>query len=351
MKILLLGGTGAMGTHLGEILSTRKQKVVITTRQQRNSKEFVEYRLGNAKDQSFLNNLLSEKWDVIVDFMIYSELEFKERVNDILKGTNQYMFLSSSRVYDNSEKLIKESSTRLLDTSVDNVYLSTSEYALRKARQEDILRLSGKRNWTIVRPYITYSEKRLQLGNLEKENWLYRALKGRTILFSEDIKKHFTTLTYGFDVANALVSLMNNPISLGEAYHMTSDNSYKWGEVLELYLDVIEKETQKRPKVILQELSDFCIWNRGKYQIMYDRLYDRKFDNKKINQFLNTSEFVDAKEGLMRCLRVFIQNPKFSKTSWRVEAQIDKVTKEKTSLSEIRSIKQKIIYIVFRYVL
>lgn len=349
MKILLLGGTGAMGSHLGEILSSNKQNVVITTRANRKSSEFIKYRQGDAKNIDFLNTLLEEKWDVIVDFMIYNETELKERIEKLLNSTSQYMFLSSSRVYDNSAEFIKENTTRLLDTCKDKEYLATSEYALTKARQEDILKSSSKRNWTIIRPYITYSEIRLQLGTLEKENWLYRALKGRTIVFSEDIKKHFTTLTYGFDVAIAMVKLMNNFNALGEDYHITSNNSYKWEELLEVYLEVIKEETGKRPKVLFQNLTNFYTWNYGKYQIIYDRLYDRKFDNIKINEFINTSEFIDAKEGLRKCLKEFIQNPKFNSISWRMEAKKDRFTKETTPFCEINEIKNKLKYLLFRY--
>lgn len=349
MKILLLGGTGAMGVHLGEILSSRKQNVVITTRSNRKSQEFIEYRQGNAKNSEFLDTLLEEKWDVIVDFMVYNENELKERVEKLLNATSQYMFLSSSRVYDNSVSFIKEETTRLLDTSDDQKYLATSEYALTKARQEDILKASTKQNWTIVRPYITYSEIRLQLGTLEKENWLYRALKGRTIVFSEDIKNHFTTVTYGLDVAKAMVTLMNKPNALAQAYHVTNNNSYKWEELLEVYLDVIEEALGKRPKVLFQNMSDFTTWNHGKYQIVYDRLYDRQFDNTKINEFINTSEFTDAKEGLRNCLKFFMKNPKFNAIGWRNEAIKDKLCKEITPLSEIFGLKQKIKYILFRY--
>lgn len=351
MKILLLGGTGAMGVHLADILASKKQKVAVTTRSKRASNEFIEYIQGDAKESGFLETLLNSKWDVIVDFMVYKEDEFQQRVKKLLNATSQYIFLSSSRVYDNSEEFIKETTTRLLDTCKDEEYLSTSEYALSKARQEDILRASGKPNWTIVRPYITYSEIRLQLGTLEKENWLYRALHGRTIVFSEDIKNHFTTLTYGFDVAKAMIALMGESKSLGEAYHITSDSSYKWEELLEVYLDVIEEATEKRPKVLFQNMDDFSAWNHGKYQIIYDRLFDRKFDNTKINDFISIDEFIDAKDGLKKCLQEFIQNPKFNAIGWRNEAKKDRLTKEFTPLSEISGIKQKIKYILFRYFL
>lgn len=52
-----------------------------------------------------------------------------------------------------------------------------------KARQEDILYQSGFSNYTIVRPSVTYNTYRLQLGALEKENWLYRALKVDVLFF------------------------------------------------------------------------------------------------------------------------------------------------------------------------
>lgn len=349
MKVLLLGGTGAMGIHLAKILSSRGSKVVVTSRSKRAAQGLIEYIQGNAKKVEFLNTLLEEKWDVIVDFMVYKEDEFKERIQKLLDACSQYMFLSSARVYDNSEEFIKEESSRLLDTCKDKEYLVTNEYALSKARQEDILTSSAKQNWTIIRPYITYSEIRLQLGTLEKENWLYRALKGRTIVFSEDIKNHFTTLTYGLDVANAMVSLMGRSEALGQVYHITSNHSYRWEELLGVYLDVLEEELGKRPKVLFQNMSDFSTWNSGKYQIIYDRLFDRKFDNTKINEFINTDEFTDAKEGLKSCLRAFVEHPKFNAISWRNEAQKDRFTHEKTPLAEISGIKQKIKYLLFRY--
>ena len=53
--------------------------------------------------------------------------------------------------------------------------------------EENLLFNSEKNNFTIIRPTITYNTQRLQLGVLEKENWLYRALHGRAIVFSDDV--------------------------------------------------------------------------------------------------------------------------------------------------------------------
>ena len=66
-----------------------------------------------------------------------------------------------------------------MDLTKDEQYLATNEYALAKAREENVLTESGFNNFTIIRPYITYYNNRLQLGIFEKEIWLQRALDGK----------------------------------------------------------------------------------------------------------------------------------------------------------------------------
>lgn len=349
MRVLLLGGTGAMGSHLATLFSDRGDNVIVTSRSYRESKKMVNYVKGNAMNLEFLHDILSEKWDAIIDFMVYTEEEFSERVGMLLDATSRYVFLSSARVYNYSESPIREESNRLLDSSIDEIFLDTNEYSLSKARQENILFASDKKNWTIVRPYITYSEQRFQLGTLEKENWLYRALKGRTIVFSEDMNNHLTTLTYGFDVANAIMNLVSNPKSIGEIYHVTNDNAYRWSEILDLYLNVLEDELGKRPKVRYQGLNEFLLWNPVKYQIIYDRLFDRRFDNTKLKEVINTEDFVEISSGIKYCLSQFLLNPRFGEINWRNEAIKDRFTKEKTPLKEIKFFKQKLVYILYRY--
>ena len=66
---------------------------------------------------------------------------------------------------------ITEETPRLLDVCKDADYLKTDEYALAKAREENILFCSGKKKRTIIHPYITYNTERLQLGAIEKDIW------------------------------------------------------------------------------------------------------------------------------------------------------------------------------------
>lgn len=349
MRVLLLGGTGAMGAHLAKLLAASGVETVVTSRRSRSSEGTLRYVEGSATDMGFLQPLLDEKWDVIVDFMTYRSAVFKERVALLLAATSQYVFLSSARVYAQSQQPLLESSPRLLDASADEEYLATDEYALSKAREENILRNCGSSNWTIIRPYITYSEIRLQLGVLEKEDWLYRALRGRTIVFSSDICTRLTTLTYGLNVAEGIYAILGKDVALGQAFHITAKDSIYWEDVLEIYLEELSNHLGHRPAVMLAGLEAFCQTHRNRDQVRYDRLFDRVFDNTAISGFLDTERFIGAEVGLRECIRSFLRAPVFDSIDWRSEAAKDRLTGERAGLSEIKSLKQKVKYLVYRY--
>lgn len=153
--------------------------------------------------------------------MVYDTEGFRRRVAPLLGACGQYIFTSSARVFADAAIPLVETSPRLLDVSKDAAFVASDEYAITKARQEDMLRASGQSGWTIVRPYITFGEGRLQLGTLEKESWLYRALQGRSIVFCDEMMGKWTTLTEGADVARMIAALTGNPRAYGEDFNLT----------------------------------------------------------------------------------------------------------------------------------
>ncbi len=348
MNILILGGTGAMGIHVVSILASQGHKIDVTSRSDKIGRANVCYIKGNAHNIKFVKSILSRiKYDAIIDFMTYTTLDFKNRFSLFLDNTKQYFFLSTARVYANSP-IISETSALLLDVIKDKEYLSTDEYALCKARQENILRKSGKNNFTIIRPYMTYSENRLQLGVLDKETFLQRALERKTIVVPKDIMSHTVTLTYGYDVAKCITMLIGNPKAFGETFHITTNDTITWSAVLGIYLDVFEKKTGFRPKV---KYIDECPqrWNYiGRYQVLYDRLYDRKFTNKKLLSVIGSYNFVEPTEGLAKCISSFLDNPIFTWRDCVIEGTHDFYTKEFTPFSKFNGWHEKLRYIIYR---
>ena len=83
--VLILGGTGAMGNHLVQLLEQGEYDVYVTSRRPMKIYPNITYLQGNAHDDTFLFPILFQrKWDVIVDFMIYNTSEFAGRVEKIL---------------------------------------------------------------------------------------------------------------------------------------------------------------------------------------------------------------------------------------------------------------------------
>ena len=347
-----------MGMSLVPMLAARGDEVFVTSRRSHENSRKSEgssagicFLQGDAHEEAFLRKVLEKRYDVIVDFMAYTEEEFRQRADLLLASCGQYLFLSSSRVYAGSPDPLTEESPRLLDACKDKKYLKTAEYALDKAREENILKENEKHNWTVIRPYITYNSNRIQLGCYEKENWLYRALKGRTIVFTEDMAKCKTTLTYGQDVAEVMSRLIGNEKAFGEVFHIASNHFVTWGEVLQVYLDVIEEMRGKRVPVLWLKDSKKMEAVLNRWQVRYDRLYDRTFDSSKVDEACGERhEYIGAWEGLTICLREFLANGStFGKINWNMQAYMDKLTHERTSLSEISSGKQKLKYLICRY--
>lgn len=345
-----MGGTGAMGVPLVNGLRDLGHNVYVTSRRERKDEGNIHFLCGNAHNIDFITNIVKGNFDVIVDFMIYTPHELEVRLSIFLESTNQYIFISSSRVYAETAGLITEMSPRLLDCCKDIHYLKTDEYALSKAREENQFFKSGKSNWTIIRPYITFNNQRLQLGVYEKEHWLYRAMNGKCVVMPYDIAQKKTSFTYGEDVAKKMTGLVGNIQSYGEVFHIVTDECMTWGEICALYSKIYEELTGKELSIVYSENSNSLkkIWNKD--QIQYDRLYDRVFDNSKIENITGNKGYTDLETGIRKSLSEFLESPHWESINWRYEGWADKQSREITPLSRISGLRMKLAYIKHRLV-
>ena len=349
MKILVIGGTGAIGVPLVNMLADGGNTVYVTSRSERQSQNNIYFIKGNGQDPDFIRDLIRNKhYDVIVDFMVRTYENLDELINDFLSSTLQYVFISSARVYAESDRPITESTPRLLDVSTDEEYLRTNEYALAKAREENLLFKSKSQNFTIIRPSITYNNHRLQLGVFEKEDWLFRALKKRTIVFSNDLRDKVTTMTHGDDVAKGIYAIIGQEDALGKAFHITSPYSLTWDNVLNIYKETLEKELGYQIKVLYTDKSTNFLIPGKKYQLVYCRYFNRSFDNSAIGQFVDINSFQTPESGLKNCLENFLKNQKFNNLNSRLEAIHDCLTGERTPITQFPNLYSKVIYFLLR---
>ena len=309
LKALVLGGTGAMGLYLVPELASQGYEVrVVSWDNVVSDNPRISYVKADAKNNEYLKELLKEKFDVIVDFMLYSTEEFKARYDILLQNTAHYIFLSSYRVYDGGETPITENTSRLLDVSKDKDFLATEDYSLYKARQEDVLQNSKYDNWTIVRPAITYSKYRFQLVTLEAPVVVARALKGLPLVLPGEALSVQATMSWAGDVSKMFARLLFNPSAYRECFTLATAEHRTWGEIAEYYKEIIGL------KYVAASTEDYLkIMGSSpgaRYQLAYDRLFQRIVDNSKVLRVtgLKQADFMSLRCGLEKELSALPKN-------------------------------------------
>lgn len=282
-KVLVIGATGAMGRYLvPELIKLNYEVVAVGLDESSPWQLDVKYIKGNAFDKPFLEELLKEKFDGIVNFMNYDAYSFSDYYKMLLDNTDHYVFLSSCRVYDDKEQPINETSPRLWDTSEDEVLKASHDYCIHKAQDEDLLNASDYNNWTIVRPATTFSTMRLQLVTLEFANSVERALMGKKVILPIQAKDKPATLSWGGDVAKMIANVLFKKEALREVYNVCSAESRTWEEIAEYYrelvgLEAIWVDKEDYLKILSPEGKINVRW-----QLEYARLFRRITDNSKI---------------------------------------------------------------------
>jgi nucleoside-diphosphate-sugar epimerase len=330
-KTLVLGGTGAIGVYLVPELAGHGHEVHVTTRSDRKCDEGpLRYIRGDAHSAEFIDRITSDtRYDAIVDLMTYGTSDFREIHRVLLDRTEHYLFVSTYRVFaDAGLTPITERSPRLLDVCDDKEYLATDEYALAKARQEDILRASGRNNWTILRPCITYSRARFQFGTLEANTVCYRALQNVPVIMAREILPKTTTMTWAGDVARLIAKLVLNKDAQGEDLNVVTSEHHTWAEVASYYREFIGLE------VVETDLDVYTKVAGSPYQVKYDRMFHRILDNSKVLRVTGTeqSAFVALREGLRKELIDFKRNPCYQYPDLLANARMDKATRSRVSL-------------------
>lgn len=298
-NVLILGGTGAIGRYLVQEYLDSGYQVFVTSRKFRQSnEERLNYLLGDAQNYNKLEEWLSDReYHVLVDLMVYNSSAFSKRLNLFSKYEFQYIFVSSYRVFsDSKSNRITENTERLLDVSHDLEFINSEDYSLEKARQEDLLRESCLTGWTIVRPSISYAKNRFQLGTLEAEMFIPRAMQGLPVILPREIMDLHTTMTWAGDVAKMISKLTLNVNALNNDFNVVTNEAIKWKQVFQIY----QKELGL--KVVEVAMDEFAKLGLSPCQMKYDRMLDRKCDNYKVLSVTDMLEhnFMRVEEGIKK---------------------------------------------------
>ncbi len=303
-KILVLGATGAMGKYLIPILAEVGYQVDGVSFDDVKSEYCnVNFIQANAKDKAVFPELINRNYDAIVDFLIYQTNDLIWYLPQALAATDHYIYLSSYRIYDNKEHPVRETSPRLLDASENILLRNSDDYSIYKARGENIVRAHSRKNWTIIRPAITYSKMRYQLVTLEAADTVGRAFAGKKVVLPEQARNVQATMSWAGDVSQMINGLLFNDKALGETFSVCTAEHHTWGEIAGYYNDICGLESVWVDQEDYISLIPWEPHHPGvRWQLQYDRLFDRVMDNSKVLAAagMKQSELMPLYDGLKK---------------------------------------------------
>lgn len=282
-KVLVLGATGSMGRYLvPELVGLGYEVTGVGKEEAAPWGSIATYLQGDAFDKAFLEELLKEGFDGIVNFMSYGKRPFTDYYKLFLDNTEHYIFLSSCRVYDDKEQPVKETSPRLLDSSEDEALKASNDYCIHKAKAENLLYESSYNNWTIVRPATIFSTMRHKVVTLEFQDNVARAMMGKKVVLPVQAKDKPATLGCGGDAAKMIARILFKEEAKREAYNVCSAEHKTWEEIVGYYHELIGMEAVWVDKEdYLKILSPEGKMNY-RWQLEYARLFRRVTDNSKV---------------------------------------------------------------------
>ena len=228
MKVLYIGGTGEISWSCVAESVRQGHQVFVFNRGQRdvNLPPPVVHLSVDLRDESPYESLAGMNFDVVCQFLAFQPAEVARDVVAFGDRCQQYVLISTASAYQKPVQQLPITE----DTPLENPFW---EYSRRKAECENVLMQShanGRINATIVRPSHTY-RTRIPAPFFDGDHMAWRILHDKPVPV-HGMGETRWTLTHADDFARAFVRLFGNDRALGREFHITSDDSVSWSEIV-----------------------------------------------------------------------------------------------------------------------
>lgn len=322
-NVLMIGGTGILSTDVCRRALSKGYDVYMFNRGTRryNLEEQAKLILCDVRKNTV--DEIKEKikglyFDVVIDFLSM-EVAHVQKSFEIIKGQcYQYIFISSATAYEKSseDEVITE------NTPIGN---EKWDYAAKKVRCEHYIQKEYKKycaEYTVVRPYVTYSHTRIPYAIIPGQNWtlINRIMLGKPVLLWNH-GSAICTITNTKDFAVGVVGLFLNPRAYGEAFHVTSDFRMTWKGVLEETINAIGHKTEivdKSVEDIVEHLPEYA-------GVLYgDKATNMMFDCSKLKEAV--PEFncrIPYSEGVKVTIQYYLDHKELQIVDYAWEGRMD----------------------------
>jgi nucleoside-diphosphate-sugar epimerase len=327
MKALFIGGTGTISSAITKQLLDKGCELYLLNRGTRNEALPTGVNLIKAdiNDEDHVSILIENlEFDVVADFIAFEPAQL-ERDYRLFKGkTKQFIFISSASAYQTplSDYRITEG------TPLSNPYW---EYSRNKISCEEYLMKQYRENGfpvTIVRPSHTYDERSIPLGvHGSKGTWQVakRMLENKPVIIHGD-GTSLWTMTHCSDFAKGFIGLMGNIHAIGEAVHITSDETVTWNQIYEIIADALG--VKLHAVHVSSEFLAACSKEDYRGGLLGDKANSVVFDNSKLKRLV--PEFVATTrldQGLKQTVAYILTHPELQTEDKEFDSMCDKIVR------------------------
>lgn len=325
MKILLIGGTGTISMAITRLLAKQGHEVFLLNRGSRTNELPPDVRVipcDISSESEAAKALAGLTFDTVGEFIGFVPEQIRRDIRLFSGRTKQYIYISSASAYQKplSDCRITES------TPLANPYW---QYSRDKIACEELLMQEYRENGfpvTIVRPSHTYDERSVPLGvhgRCGSFQVVKRIMEGKPVIIHGD-GTSLWTITHHSDFAKAYAGLVGNLHAIGQAYHITSDESVTWDQIYQIIADTlgVPLHAVHIPSEFLAAVSDYDLTG----SLIGDKANTVIFDNSKIKRAVpDFTAQVRADQGIRATVQHILAHPELQTEDPEFDRWCDRV--------------------------
>ena len=320
LKVLFIGGSGTISSACTRLAVERGVDLYLLNRGSTSSRpvpDEVTLLRGDIRDPASAKQAVgNHTFDAVVDWVAFTPEHVQADV-DLFRGrTGQYVFISSASAYQTPPERVPVTES----TPLRNPFW---QYSRDKIACEELLIGAYRETGfpaTIVRPSHTYDQTSVPFDG----GWtaMARMRQGKPVIVHGD-GTSLWTLTHHLDFAQGFVPLLGHPRTIGEAFHITSDDVLTWNQIAGSLASAagVEARLVHIPSDAIAAADSE--WGAG---LLGDKAHSMVFDNSKLRSVVpGYRATIPFEQGAREIVAWHDADPARQQVDARLDAVMDKL--------------------------
>jgi len=320
LRVLFIGGSGIISAACSRLAAERGIKLSVLNRGATHLRPLPPEATvlhGDIRDHLAAREALGDlEFDAVVDWVAFTPEHVQADIELFRGRTGQYVFISSASAYQTPPARVPVTES----TPLRNPFW---QYSRDKIACEELLVEAYRQTGfpaTIVRPSHTYDRTSIPFDG--KWTALARMRAGKEVVVHGD-GTSLWTLTHSADFARGFVPLLGHPRTIGDAFHITSDDVLTWNQIAEA-LAAAAGVTARLVHVPSDAIAAAdAAWGAG---LLGDKAHSMVFDNSKLRSVVpGYRAEIPFEQGAREIVGWHDEDPARQQADARLDAVMDKL--------------------------